>query len=58
MSKPKTEIEKQRDRMGKLHNRLVKVIESSKLSMPENYMVVDNIGYSMLASMRRVTGQD
>lgn len=58
MTKPKTEEQKQQDRMGRLHNKLVAVIKGSSLAMPETYVVIDNLRQSLLASFRQATGQD
>lgn len=58
MTKPKTEEQKQRDRMGRLHNKLVAVIKKSGLNMPETYVVIDNIRHALLTSFRQATGQD
>lgn len=55
---PKTEEQKQKDRMGRLHNKLIAVIGKSNLDMPETYVVIDNIRHSLLASFRQSTGQD
>ena len=54
----KTEEQKQRDRMGRLHNKLVTVIGKANLNMPETYMVVDNIRQSLLNSFRQATKQE
>lgn len=58
MTKPKTQVQKKRDKMARLNNRLVKVIGQSSLDIPEIYMVLDNIKHSMLSSLRKVTGQE
>jgi len=57
VAKPKTEAQKQRDRMGRLHNRINTIIEKSNLDMPETYVVIDNIRHSLLVTLRKITGQ-
>ena len=54
----RTEEQKQRDRMGRLHNKLVTVIGKSKLDMPETYVVIDNIRQSLLNGFRQATKQE
>jgi len=58
MTKPKSEAQKQKDRMGKLHNKMVVLIGKSNLDMPEVYVVLDNIKQSLLNRFRRTTGQE
>lgn len=58
MAKPKTEDEKQRDRMGRLHNKISTLIGKSNLDMPETYVVLDNIKQSLLKGFRKATRQE
>lgn len=58
MTKPKTETQKQRDRMGRMHNKINKLIEQSNLDMPETYVVIDNVRHSLLVNLRKATGQE
>ena len=54
----KSEREKQKDRMGRFHNRVVKLISESKLDLPETYMVISNIGISLLENLRKNTDME
>jgi len=49
---------RQWDRMGRLHNELIVVIEKEALDVTETYMVLDNIKRSLLVNMRKATGQE
>jgi len=58
MTKPKSEAQKQKDRMGRFHNKVVVLIGKSNLNMPEVYVVLDNIKQSLLNGFRKTTRQE
>lgn len=58
MTKPKSEVQKHVDKMGRLHNKMVRLIGKSNLDMSEVYVVLDNIKQSLLNRFRRTTGQE
>lgn len=55
MTKPKTEAKKRKDRMGRIHNKIVAIIIKSDLTMPEVYVILDSIKQSLLNEFRKAT---
>jgi hypothetical protein len=57
MSKPKTEAQKRKDKMGRVHNKIVAILDKSELDFAEIYLILDNMKQSVMESFRKATGQ-